>query len=110
MSADADWLIATKLAGIQSRIDQRKRNRVERGESNRQSAPEVAAFLDLIRTRFPSASVGGFSEGGVTKGDPDIFAKATPIGWGWELGKEPKGPGISRGKSRSTAANPTGEK
>jgi hypothetical protein len=92
-----------KLDGIRSRIRSRTAD-------NRQAAPEVAAFLDLIRTRFKSASVGGFSEGGVTKGEPDIFANATPIGWGWERGKEPKGPGISRGKSRSTAANPTGER
>jgi hypothetical protein len=35
---------------------------------------------------------------------------ADPVGFGWERGKEPKGPGISRGKSRSTAANPTGER
>jgi hypothetical protein len=92
-----------KLDGIRSRIHSRMAD-------NRQAAPEVAAFLDLIRTRFASASVTGFSEGGVTKGKADIFADACPIGRGWELGKEPKGPGISRGKSRSTAANPTGER
>ena len=92
-----------KLDGIRSRIHSRMAD-------YRKAAPQIAAGLDMFRTYFKSAAVTGFSEGGAKEGDPDIFEKATPIGWGWERGKEPKGPGISRGKSRSTSANPTGER
>ena len=92
-----------KLDGIRSRIH-------SRAADYRKAAPQVAAGLDMFRTFFKSAAVTGFSEGGAKEGDPDIFEKATPIGWWCPAGKEPKGPGISRGKSLSLAANPTGEK
>ena len=92
-----------KLDGIRSRIHSRMAD-------YRKAAPQIAAGLDMFRTSFKSAAVTGFEEGGVTEGKADIFTDACPIGWWSESGKEPKGPGISRGKSRSTSANPTGER
>lgn len=92
---------------ISERLAQRKSDRERQAEQNRQRYPQTAAFLTMIRSRFERASVLGFSEAGTTQGEADLWDRALPWRDYWT---PPKGPGISRGKSRSTSANPTGER
>lgn len=50
----------------------------------------------MTTSRFEGAKVLGFSEGGVTKGTPDVWSSAVPLSPPWT---PPKAPGKPRGKS-----------